>query len=558
MRIYTWLSMNLRTGGAIYHEEDYIGPVALAGGGGTEVNNETVPTGPFGPQIPYILGLFQEAANLYNEGAPEAYGNAGQQLTADINPNIQNTQDAIGGLAGGNIDQNQVIQQFLQQLAGQQNPGSQLGQALAPGIQGGINEQLGAGGNELTDLATGQTGNIQGAYDTVYGQAQPGGPLATGTQGGQTDASQAIGQLLQGGGGQNPYLESLVQGAMQGQYDSFDRNILPGIRTEAQSAGQIGGTRQGIAEGIASSDLVNQERMLRENIYGNAFGQQVGAQGNVVQNLLGSQLGDQGAALDAERIANQDYQQYIQSLLQGTQQGGGFLGQGLGLGYDAIGSGTAQAGNIFNQGNSQQLAQQMQALGLIPGFQAQSLGQMGAVNQLGLQQYGLDQNAIDALSEQYYFNQNSPFNLLSQYQQYVTGPYGGTVGNYSGNPYGYNPINPYQPNPNQPYNPYIPPYTAGPGGGNPYQVDPRDMMQPPGGPGFVGDGPRYEPPIPQQQLPIGNPRQAPQNPAQLQTTTNGPQQPQQQVATTQPVQAPPQVQNSTPFPTRPQPGTYLR
>lgn len=443
MRIYTWIHLDLKNGGGILHAEDYDGPVALAGGGGTEVVNETVPTGPYGPQIPYILGLFQEAANLYNQGAPQAYGSDGQPLTPDINPNIQNTYDTVGGLAGGNIDQNQQIQQILQMLAGTQNPASQVGEQVVPGMLGGIDEQLGAGDNALTDLAQGQTGNVGGAFNTVFGQT-PGGPLATGTQGGQTDASSAI-QTLLGGGGQNPYLDAMVQGAMQGQYNSFDRNILPGIRAEAQQAGQIGGTRQGIAEGIAAGDLLNQERLVRENIYGNAFSQQLGAQGNVVSNLLQSQLGDQSAALNAEQLANQNYQQYIQSLLQGTQQAGGFLGQGLGLGYDAIGSGTAQAGNLFNQGNSLQLNQMLQSLGLIPGFQAQSLGQLGAVNQLGLQEYGLGQNSIDALMEQYYFNQNSPFNLLSQYQQYVTGPYGGTV--YQTNPYaGYGiPIGPNSP-----------------------------------------------------------------------------------------------------------------
>ena len=97
MKIFTWIHLDLKSGGGIYCQEDYTGPVALAGGGGTTVSNETVPTGPFGPQIPYILGLFEEAARLYNEGPPEAYSG---QLTADVNPNIQNTQNAVGDIAG--------------------------------------------------------------------------------------------------------------------------------------------------------------------------------------------------------------------------------------------------------------------------------------------------------------------------------------------------------------------------------------------------------------------------------------------------------------------------
>ena len=419
-----------------FDSEEYDGPVVYAKGG--DVTNETVPTGPFGPQIPFILSLFEQAANLYNQGVPQAFpgvdaqGNVvgGGQLTPDINPNIANTQAGIGGLAGGNIDQNQAIQQFLQQMIGGQGPGQQFGQGLTPGIAGGIEEQLGAGDNLLTGAAAGQLPAQAGAYETIFGQ-QPGTTTAPGTQGGQADASAAIQTLLGGGGGVNPYLDQLVQSAVQGQVDQFGRNVLPGIRTEAQQAGQIGGTRQGIAEGIAAGDLTRSIGNTTSDIYGNAFGQQLGAQSQALQDVLGAQQADVTSGLTAGSLSNQNYQQYIQSLLQGSGQVGGQLGQGLGLGYGAIGTGVGQAGNLFSGGNQLQLQQELGAAGLIPGYQASSLGQFGAVNQLGLQQYGLDQASIDALSQQYYFNQNAPFNLLSQYQQYITGPYGSTVGDYA-------------------------------------------------------------------------------------------------------------------------------
>lgn len=441
MRIYTWLHYDLKSGGAILHSETYEGPLAYAKGE-TTVENETVPTGPFGPQIPFILSLFNEAARLYQQGPPQAFpgvdaeGNVapGGQLTPDINQNIQGTYDAAPVLAGGNIGQNTGIQQFLQQYAQSQNPGAQLGGELAPFILQGLQSQIGAQSNPLTQITGGQAGNVGQAYQSIFGQ-QPQEVGAPTTQGGQANVAPALGQLLQGGGGTNPFLESLVQGAIQGQVNNFQRNIIPGIRTEAQGAGQVGGTRQGVAEGIAAGDLLNQERLLRENIYGNAFGQQAGLQGQAVSDVLRAQAGDQGAALQAAGLSNQAYQNYISNLLQGTSQVQQGLGAGLGLGYNAVGTGTAQAGNLFGQGNSLQLQQTLQGLGLIPGFQAGSLGQLGALNQLGLQQYGLGQNQIDALANQYYFNQNSPYNLLSQFQQYISGPYGSSVGNYQGSPY---------------------------------------------------------------------------------------------------------------------------
>jgi len=455
MRILTHVTFHWRYGWLSATEESYNGPVAFAGGGGTTVENETVPTGPFGPQIPFILSLFNQAADLYSQGPPQAF--PGEDATPGINPNIQNTQDAIGGLAGGNIDQNNAIQQFLQALAGSQNPGALFGEQLTGLLGQGLGDQLNAGNNPLAAFYGDQGDNAGGAYGTIFGQGAPSAFDPGQTQAAGADVDPALGQLLAGGGGINPYLEQLIQGQIQGQTDSFNRNVLPGIRTEAQQAGQIGGTRQGIGEGIAANDLIQSIGNTTGNIYGNAFNTQAGLQGQAVGDVIGAQGQNQAAGIQAQGLNNQNYQQYIQSLLQGTGQYQSGLGQGLGLGYDAIGTGTAQAGNLFGQGNSLQLQQQLQSLGLIPGFQAGSLGQLGGVNQLGLQQYGLDQNAINAMMEQYYFNQNSPFNLLSQFQQYISGPYGSTVGNFGGNPYadlfngggGYNPYGP-----GYPYNPY--------------------------------------------------------------------------------------------------------
>ncbi len=508
MKIFTKIIFNLRVGNGYYETEDYEGPVVYAGGGG-DVVNETVPTGPFGPQIPFILGLFEQAAQLFNQGAPQAFPGVdpttgqvgpGGQLTPTINQNLTDTQQGIAGLTGGNIAQNTGIQDSLVGLAGQQNPGAQLGQALTPGIVGGINAQLDAGGNPLTGSAANQLGNQQGAFNTVFGQ-QPGQVQAGGTQGGAANANPAIQQLLAGGGGQNPFLDQLVQGSIQGQVDSFNRNVLPGISSEAQQAGQLGGSRQGIAEGIAANDLTTAIANSSANIYGNAFNTQVGAQGNALNSILGAQQADQSAGLQAGGINNQNYQQYIQSLLQGTGQVGGQLGQGLGLGYGAIGSGTAQAGNLFSGGNALQLQQQLGSLGLIPGFQGSSLGQFGAQNQLGLQQYGLDQASIDALSNQYNFNQNAPYNALSQYQQFITGPYGSSVSPQATSP---NFVNPIGPNAGQLSIPGFQPTAANPFGAPSFV---------PGVGGPVQPSPVTPPaPTPPSTAPLTNPQLPPQQP----------------------------------------------
>ncbi len=446
MYIITNLVLHIRSGDVGLHtySEWYDGPVVYAGGGGTDVTNTTtneiVPTGPYGPQIPYIAQLFDQAAQLYSQGPLQAFGGpGGAGLTAPINPNLQQGQDSIGGLAGGNIDQNQAIQQYLQTLGQGPNANAQFGNAQTGGIQGGLDTQFAATNNALSQFGQGQAGNAQGAFNSIFGQEAPsqdGSPItASGTQGGGTDVGAALGQQLAGGGGQNPYLDQLVQGAIQSQTDAFNRSVLPGIRGDAQSAGQPGGTRQGIAEGIAAGDLTNSIGNTTANIYGNAFNTQANLQGAAVGNVLGAQQGDQSAGLtaaglttQATSVGDQNYNNYINSLLSGTGQVGNFIGGGTGLGLNAVGNATGQAGNLFTSGGQLGQNQTFGALNAIPGFQAASLGQFGAQNAVGVQQYGFDQAGINAAADQYYFNQNAPYQNLSQFQQFISGPYGSSIG----------------------------------------------------------------------------------------------------------------------------------
>jgi len=51
----------------------------------------------------------------------------------------------------------------------------------------------------------------------------------------------------------NPGLASYMDAAVQPIYQNLTRSVLPGVRGEAQSAGQFGGSRQGIAEGLAGA-----------------------------------------------------------------------------------------------------------------------------------------------------------------------------------------------------------------------------------------------------------------------------------------------------------------
>lgn len=54
----------------------------------------------------------------------------------------------------------------------------------------------------------------------------------------------------------NPALQAAIEAAIRPLHQTFGQQILPGIRGEAQLAGQFGGSRQGVAEGIASQALL--------------------------------------------------------------------------------------------------------------------------------------------------------------------------------------------------------------------------------------------------------------------------------------------------------------
>ncbi len=54
----------------------------------------------------------------------------------------------------------------------------------------------------------------------------------------------------------NPALQAATEAAVRPLTQAFEQNILPNIRGEANLAGQFGGSRQGIAEGIAGQGLL--------------------------------------------------------------------------------------------------------------------------------------------------------------------------------------------------------------------------------------------------------------------------------------------------------------
>lgn len=87
---------------------------------------------------------------------------------------------------------------------------------------------------------------------------------------GVLNPTQAIQQLLSGTPN-NPYLDQQAA-AITGQLTrNLQENVMPGIRSEALASGQYGGSRQGIAEGLAASRMNQDLAPALTNLYGSAY-----------------------------------------------------------------------------------------------------------------------------------------------------------------------------------------------------------------------------------------------------------------------------------------------
>lgn len=205
-----------------------------------------------------------------------------------------------------------------------------------------------------------------------YGSTRP---MQSG--GGLPSASQA-GSISSYTAGQNPYLQQMGDALVQQNTQNLQRNVLPRISSAAMAAGGYGGSRQGVVESNAISDLNTANANGLASLYGGAYNT------NLQYDLGMGNLGLGYAGLDRQ-IAN-DNMSWGQ---QGYNNNMGLWGQLMNNNQTGIGAGT----NIQNtpQGYWQQFGNQYNSIGQGYGTQTSSGGGgnpiMGALGgaQLGSQ-----------------------------------------------------------------------------------------------------------------------------------------------------------------------------
>lgn len=122
----------------------------------------------------------------------------------------------------------------------------------------------------------------------------------------------------------NPYLKQY--GGLMGQQlsQNLQENIMPGLRSSAIGAGQYGGTRQGIAEGLAAGRTQEAYQRGLTDLYSRGYGQGLQAMGQGGQlagqsmgyagmpQALGSNLYNMGSGMQAQaqRMRDADVARY--------------------------------------------------------------------------------------------------------------------------------------------------------------------------------------------------------------------------------------------------------
>lgn len=176
---------------------------------------------------------------------------------------------------------------------------------------------------------------LSGQFDP-YGQttARQSDPRRYWAAMGDVDPTAAMANQLSGDPTNNPYLAAMNQAninqALQGYGDAINQlqtSVLPQIGREAFASGGYGGSRQGVAEGLALQQMQRNARDLGQSamdygsrLYGQAFESAQGRQADMASLL--SQMGVDVSQFNAGQLQNTDQfnrQLQMQQLAQSAQ-----------------------------------------------------------------------------------------------------------------------------------------------------------------------------------------------------------------------------------------------
>ena len=177
----------------------------------------------------------------------------------------------------------------------------------------------------------GQQQNVGGAAQGMVNQFMPG--IMQGF-GGLGNIAQTGGPVGMYANAMNPFSGQQVQQFGQQLGDFFNQQLLPGIAGNAVAAGQLGGGRQGVAQGMAAQDMLQQFQQGATGIMNNAYNTGANAANAATQAMMGAGSSLPGFAADAFNLGMSPFNAAWSPL----QQMAGLLGGPTVLGQSEGGS----------------------------------------------------------------------------------------------------------------------------------------------------------------------------------------------------------------------------
>ena len=262
-----------------------------------------------------------------------------------------------------------LYQNAFEKMGGQVNTQTSPGQWVGGGGSSPFSDYSGLGsssggqfipGQTSTSYSMGQTPTPSGdAYN--YAQNVAGGALGAfgnQAQGGYIDPN--LQKNLQGLGSgqfQNQALGGAIQAGLGDISRNFQRNIMPSINTGSAMTNTSGGSRQGIAQGLAASDANTQASDFVNKMYSQNFGQQLQSMLSANQQLGGlqgqrnaAQAGAMGQAPQLAGLGGVPEQAYWQQQFAPLQQLSSILGNPAILGGGSQATSKRLGGGVFTGG----------------------------------------------------------------------------------------------------------------------------------------------------------------------------------------------------------------
>ncbi len=161
---------------------------------------------------------------------------------------------------------------------------------------------------------------------------------------GAANPTDAISRMLSGKVNTDT-LDPVVNNAMRRLSENFNEQVMPGINQGATAAGQYGGSRQGIAQGLAAKGLAYAQGDMSANLYNQAYQQAQQQMYGTASNM--ANLGFSNAQSNANRdLAAQTANASNALTKYGMDQGFYTNNRGLDLQQMQVGA------NLFNMGNT--------------------------------------------------------------------------------------------------------------------------------------------------------------------------------------------------------------